>query len=82
MGKDGNRGNNEHYRNDYPAVAIKFFRSRELVIVIENGRDQDFDQRKENKQGADQKENIEPRHIRQARKLGIYGEPIGDEREH
>ena len=53
MGKDGNRGNNENYRDDYPAVAIKPLRSRDLLIVIENGRDQDFDQRQENEQGAD-----------------------------
>jgi hypothetical protein len=43
MTKDGNRGNNENYVNDYPAVEIKLLRSRHLVIVIENGRDQDFD---------------------------------------
>ncbi len=53
MTKDGNRGDNENHRNDYPAVAIKLLRSRDLVIVIENGRDQDFDQRQENEQGAD-----------------------------
>ena len=53
MGKDGNRGDNENYRDDYSAVAIKLLRSRQLVIVIENGRDQDFDQRKENQEGAD-----------------------------
>ena len=53
MAKDGKRGNNENHRDDYPAVAIKLFRSRELVIVIENSRDQDFDQRQENEQGAD-----------------------------
>ena len=53
MGKDGNRGNNENYRDDDPAVAIQLLRSRELVIVIENRRDQDFDQRKENEQSAD-----------------------------
>ena len=75
MGKDGERGNNEKYRDDY-SVAIKLLRSRDLLIVIENGRDQDFDQRKENKQGADQKENIEPRHVRQARQLRIHGKAI------
>ena len=53
MGKDGNRGNNKNYRDDYPAVAIKLLRSRDVVIVIENGRNQDFDQRQENEQGAD-----------------------------
>jgi hypothetical protein len=53
MGKNGNRSDNENCRNDYPAAAIKFFRSRDLLIVIENRRDQNFDQRKENKQGAD-----------------------------
>ncbi len=53
MGKDGNRGDDENYRDDYSAVAIKLLRSRDLVIVIENGRDQDFDQRQENEQGAD-----------------------------
>ena len=53
MGKDGNRGEKENYRDDYPTVAIKLLRSRDLVIVIENGRDQDFDQRQENEQGAD-----------------------------
>jgi hypothetical protein len=53
MGKDGDRGNNENYRDDDSAVAIKLLRSRDLVIVIENGRDQNFDQRKENEQGAD-----------------------------
>jgi hypothetical protein len=26
MGEDGNRGNNENYRNDYPAVAINLLR--------------------------------------------------------
>ena len=52
MGKDGERGNNEKYREDY-SVAIELLRSRDLLIVIENGRDQDFDQRKENEQGAD-----------------------------
>ena len=30
MGKDGNRSNNENYRNNYPAVAINPFRSRAL----------------------------------------------------
>ena len=53
MAKDGKRRNNENYRDDYPAVAIKLLRPRDLVIVIENGRDQDFDQRQENEQGAD-----------------------------
>ena len=53
MTKDGNRGDNENHRNDYPAVAIKLLRSRELVIVIENGGHQNFEQRKENEQGAD-----------------------------
>ena len=52
MGKDGNRGDDENYRDDYSAVAIKLLRSRELLIVIENGRDHDFDQRQENEQGA------------------------------
>ena len=82
MRKDGDRGNNENYRDDYSAVAIKLLRSRDLVIVIENGRDQDFHQRQENEEGADQKENIEPRHVRQARELSIHGKAIGDEREH
>ena len=76
MDKDGNRGDDENYRNDCSAVAIKLFRSRERLIVIENGRDQDFDQRKENEQGADQKENIEPHHVRQARHLRIHGKAI------
>jgi hypothetical protein len=53
MGKDGNGSDNENYRNDYPAVAIKFFCSLDLLIVIEDCRAQNFDQRKENKQGAD-----------------------------
>ena len=53
MGKDGNRSDNENYRNDYSAVAINSLRSCDLLIVIENCRDQNFDQRKENEQGAD-----------------------------
>jgi len=61
MGKDGNRGNNENYGDDYPSVAVKLLRSRELVVVIENGCDQDFDQRKENEQGADQKKKTSSR---------------------
>jgi hypothetical protein len=53
MCKDGNRSDDENYRNDYPAVAIKLLRARKLLIVIEDCRDQNFDQRKEDKQGAD-----------------------------
>ena len=53
MAKDGNRGDNENCRDDYSAVAIKLLRSHELVIAIENGCDQDFDQRKEYEKGAD-----------------------------
>ncbi len=82
MGKDGNRSNNENYRNDYSAVAINSLRSCDLLIVIENCRDQNFDQRKENEQGADQKENVEPRHVRQSWQLVVDGKTIRDEREH
>ncbi len=78
MGKDGNRSNNENYRNDYSAVAINSLCSCGLLIVIENCRDQNFDQRKENEQRADQKENVEPRHVRQARQLIIDGKTICD----
>ena len=53
MGKDGDRGDNENYGDDYSAVAIKLLRSRDLLIVLENGRHQNFDQRQENEQGAD-----------------------------
>ena len=82
MGKDGNRSDNENYRNDYSAVAINSLRSCDLLIVIENCRDQNFDQRKENEQGADQKENVEPGHVRQSWQLGVDGKTIRDEREH
>ena len=82
MGKDGNRSNNENYRNDYSAVAINSLRSCDLLIVIENCRDQNFDQRKENEQGADQKENVEPGHVRQSWQLVVDGKTIRDEREH
>lgn len=67
MGKDGKRSDNENYRDDYSAVVINLFRERRPPIVIENCRDQNFDQRKEDKESADKKENIEPRHVRQAR---------------
>ena len=67
MGKDRKRSDNENYRNDDSAIAIKFLRSRGLPFVIKNCRDQDFDQRKENEQGTDEEENIESRHVRQAR---------------
>ena len=63
MSKDGSRSDDENYRNDYSAVAINLLRSRCLLVVSEDCRDHDFDQRKEDQQGADQKENIEPRHV-------------------
>jgi hypothetical protein len=56
IGKDGDRGNNQNYRDDYSTAAINLLRSRDLVIVIENNGHQNFDQRKENGQIADQKE--------------------------
>jgi hypothetical protein len=36
MGKNGNRSDNENCRNDYSAVAIKFFHSRDLLIGLSN----------------------------------------------
>ena len=82
MGKGGDRSDNENYRNDYSAVAINLLRSRGLLIVIENCRGQNFDQGKENEQRANQKENVEPRHVRQSWQLGVDGKTIRDEREH
>ena len=64
MSKDGHRRDNKDCGNDYSAAAINHLRSRRLLIVLENGRYQNFDQRKEDEQGADEKEHVEPRHVR------------------
>jgi len=53
MGKDSNRSHEENYWKDYSAIAINLLRTLYLLIIIENRRDQNFDQRKENKQRAD-----------------------------
>ncbi len=79
MGKDGNRSNNENYRNDYSAVAINALRSCDLLIVIENCRDQNFDQRKENEQRANRKENVETGHVWEPWQLRVHGEAISDQ---
>ena len=82
MPKDGKRSDNENYRNDHAAVAIKSLRSRGLPIIVENRRDQNFDQRKENEEGADKKEEIEPRHVRQARQFTVHRKSICDQSKH
>ena len=82
MEKDANCRDSENHRENYTAVSVDSLGQFCLLFVVENCRHQNFDQRKKDKQGADEKENIEPRHVRQARKLIIHGKAIGDEREH
>jgi len=47
--KDHGRGDGENDRKDRTAVPIKFLCALGLLIVIQNCRHQNFDQRKENK---------------------------------
>ena len=82
MGKDGKRSDNENYRKNYSAVTINHLGLLFSVIVIEDCRDQNFDQGKENQQCADEEEKIESRHVRQTRQLAINGETIGNQGKH
>src|ERR1700730_11546799 len=62
--KDRNRGDCEENRDDDTAVAINLFGLLRLLVVLENGRYQDFDQGKENQQRADEEKKVEARHVR------------------
>ena len=52
MGKDGNRSERENCRKDDTTVAIDLLGALRLLLVLENRRHQDFDERKENEQVA------------------------------
>jgi hypothetical protein len=64
---------------NYSAVAINLLRLRGLLIVIENCRDQNFDQLKENEQRANQKENVGPGHVWQPWQLRLHRQAISDQ---
>jgi hypothetical protein len=48
------------------------------VIVIENCREQNFNQRKENEQRANEKENVETAHVWEPWQMRVPGEAIND----
>ena len=80
MEKDANCRESENYRENYPTVLVDSLGLHCLLFVIEDCRHQNCNQRKENKQGADKKENIDSRHVRQAWQLAIHGKAICDKR--
>jgi len=53
MAKDGNDANNENYRDDYPAVAIKLLRRADLVFLSRKVVTKTSISDKKNEQGAD-----------------------------
>ena len=66
-------------------IAMKYQPSQRplrLLIVIQDCRYQNLNQRKENEQRARKNEGIEARHVREPRQLAINGKAIGNKCEH
>src|SRR5215472_304353 len=82
MEKDANRREHENHWENYTAVSVYRLGQFDLLFVLQDCRDQNFNKRKEDEQGAYQNESIKACGVGQTRQLSIDGEAVGNQGEH